>query len=78
MVVDNGRDATVGVKLHVIWTLVLGLLEVEVDGLICQPEFFKNDGDFPEKRIGFQTMLMFGGEGDKSTSRWGHSCGCTR
>ena len=78
VVVDNGRDATVGVELHEIWTLLLALLEVKVDGFICQPEFFKNDGDFPEERISFQTTVMFTGKENKRTSRWDHPCGCIR
>ena len=78
VVVDNGRDATVGVELHKVWTLLLALLEVEVDGFICQSEFFKDDGNFPEKSTRFQTTVTFRGEGNERTSRWDHPCGCTR
>ena len=53
VVVDNGGDATVGVDLQEIGALMFALREVEVDGFICQLELFKNDGDFPEKCIGF-------------------------
>jgi hypothetical protein len=63
MVVDDGGDATVGVDLQVIWSLVLGLAEVEVDRLVCQPEFFEDDGGFPENRVSFQTAITFGREG---------------
>ena len=62
MVVDDGGDAAVGIELQVIWSLLLTRLEVEVDRFICQPEFFENDGDFPEDRVGFQTAAMFGME----------------
>jgi hypothetical protein len=63
MVVDDGGDATVGVDLQVIWSLVLGLAEVEVDRLVCQPEFFEDDGGFPENRVSFQTAITSGREG---------------
>jgi len=56
MVVDDGGNATVGVDLQVIWSLLLALAEVEVDRFVCQPEFFENDGNFPENRVGFQTL----------------------
>jgi hypothetical protein len=78
VVVDNGGDAAIGVEFHEIRTLLLALFEVEIDGFIRQPKFFENDGDFPEKRIGCQTMLMFGEEGNKRTSHWDRSGGCTR
>ena len=45
--VDDGGDAAVGVDLQILWTLVLLLAEIEVHGLVRQPEFFKDDGDFP-------------------------------
>jgi len=54
MVVDNGWDATVGVDLQEFWSLLFLLAEVEVHRLVGQPEFFKNDGDFPRGRTGFQ------------------------
>ena len=34
MVVDDGGDATVGVDLQVIWSLMLALAEVEVDSFV--------------------------------------------
>jgi len=37
MVVNDGRDATVGVDLQVIWSLLLALSEVEIDRFVCQP-----------------------------------------
>jgi hypothetical protein len=52
-VVNDGGDAAVGVDLQILWTLVLLLAEIEVHGLVRQPEFFKDDGDFPRGRIGF-------------------------
>ena len=61
MVVDDGGDAAVGVDLQVIWSLVFALAEIEVDRFVRQPELFENDGDFPENRIGFQTVVTFGG-----------------
>ena len=78
MVVDDGGDATVGVDLQVIRSLMLALAEVEVDRFVCQPEFFENDCNFPENRVGFQTALNVWEGGDKRTSRWVHPYGCTR
>jgi len=56
VVVNDGGDATVGVDLQVVWTLLLFLAEVKVHRLVCQPEFFKNDGCFP--KIGLVFSLL--------------------
>ena len=61
--VDDGGNATVGVELQVIWSLLFALAEFEVDRFVCQPEFFENDSGFPESWIGFQTALTFGKDG---------------
>ena len=63
MVVDDGWDATVGVDLQVFWTLLLFLAEIEVHGLVRQPELLKNDGDFPKSRIGRQVPVNWGEAG---------------
>ena len=69
LVVDDGGDATIGIDLQVVWGLVLPFSEIEVDRLVRQPEFFKNNGDFPDRgRVGFQIPKMLGG-GGKRTSR---------
>ena len=60
MVVDDGWNATVGVDLQVFWTLVLFLAKIEVHGLVGQPEFLKNDGDFPASRISRQVSVNWG------------------
>jgi len=78
MVVDDGRDATVGVDLQVIWSLVFALVEVEVDRFVCQPEFFEDDGDLPGHRVSFQTSVAFEEGGNERTSRWVRPCGCTK
>ena len=78
MVVNDGGDATVGVDLQVIWGLLLALVEVEVDRFVCQPEFFEDDGDFPDHRVSFQTSLAFEENGNERTSRWVRPCGCTK
>ena len=51
MVINDGRDATVGVDLQKFWTLLLFLTEIEIHRLVRQPELFKNDGDFPKSWI---------------------------
>ena len=56
VVVDDSRDATVGVDLQVVWALLLFFAEVEIDRLVRQPELFKNDGDFPEKGLVFRCL----------------------
>ena len=61
LVIDNGGDATVGVDLQVVWGLVLSLAEIEVDRFVRQPEFFENDGDFPEGRAGFRIPVTSAG-----------------
>ena len=53
LVIDDSRDATVTVDLQIIWGLLFALAEIKVDGLVRQPELFKNDGDFPKKEISF-------------------------
>jgi len=50
MVIDDGGDAAVGVDLQKFWSLLLFLAEIEIYRLVRQPEFFKNDGDFPKNR----------------------------
>ena len=78
VMVDDGGDATVRIDLQVIWSLVFALAEVEVDRFIRQPEFFEDDGDFPENRVSFQTAVTFGRGESKCTSRWVHWRGCTK
>ena len=52
MVVDDSRDAAVGVVLgSVLGGFVLALLEVEVNWLVRQAELLKDDGDLPAWRI---------------------------
>ena len=63
MMVNDGGDATVGVDLQVIWSLMLALVEVEVDRFVCQPEFFEDDGDLPGHRIGFRRSCREGEAG---------------
>lgn len=48
LVVDDGRNAAVGVELDVLGRLLLVLLEVKVYGAVGQAEFFENDGNLPE------------------------------
>lgn len=57
MVVDDGGYATVGVQLQVFWTLVFLRAEIEVDRFVRQPEFFEDDGSFPEIRFGCQMVV---------------------
>lgn len=54
MVVDDGGDATVWIDLQIFRILLFFLAEIEVHRLIRQPEFFKDDGDFPKNQIDFQ------------------------
>ena len=54
VVIDDGGDTTVGVDLQEFWTLLLFLAEIEVHGLVRQPELFKNDGGFPKSLISRQ------------------------
>ena len=56
VVVDDGGNATVRVYFHILRTLLFPLAEVEVHRLVRQPEFFKNNGNFPENQIGFQMV----------------------
>ena len=49
VVVDDGRDAAVGVELGVLRPLLLALLEVEIDRLVRETELFKDNGDFPRR-----------------------------
>ena len=51
VMVDDGGDAAVGIDLQVFRTLVFLLAEIEVHGFVRQPEFFKNDGGFPEDQV---------------------------
>ena len=48
VVIDDGGDTTVGVELQVFWALLFFLAEIEVDSLVRQSEFFKNDSGFPK------------------------------
>ena len=54
MVVDDGGDPTVGFDLQLLRSLVFLLVKIEVHGLVRQPKFFKNHGDFPVNQIGFR------------------------
>ena len=54
LVVDKGRDAAVRVVLGVRGLLVLGGVEVEVDGLVGEPELFEDDSDFPGASVSRQ------------------------
>ena len=47
LVIDDRRNATIGVVLDVLWRLLLVFIEVEVDGVVGQPELFEDDGDLP-------------------------------
>ena len=78
MVVDDGGDATVGVDLQEFWALMFLLAEIEVHGLVLQPKFLENDGDFPKKRIGFQVPPSCWEIRERLTSRWVRFGGCTR
>ena len=60
MVVDDGGDATVGVDLQVVWSLVFSLFEIEIHGLVRQPEFFENDGGFPKNWNGVRMAVALG------------------
>jgi len=63
VVVDYGGDATVGVDLQKFWTLLLFLAEIEVHRFVRQPEFFKNNGDFPKSQISRQASVSWGKAG---------------
>lgn len=47
LVVDQGGNATVWIVLGVFWLLVLTLVEVEVDGVVCETELLEDNGNFP-------------------------------
>ena len=51
LVVDDGRDTTVGVEFDVLGRLLFVLFEVKVYGVVGQAEFFENDGDLPAYRM---------------------------
>ena len=78
VMVDDGRDAAIGVKLQVFWALVLLLAKIEVHSLIRQPELFEDDGGFPKDWIGSGARSVRGGGGNEHTSRWVHQHGRTR
>jgi hypothetical protein len=78
VMVDDSRDAAVGVELQVFWALVLLLAKIEVHSLICQPELFKDDGGFPKGWIGSDAHSVRGGGGSEHTSHWVHQHGRTR
>ena len=61
VMIDDGGDATVWIDLQIIWTLLLAFVEVEVDRFVRQPEFFEDDGGFPEARVSFRTTTTLGG-----------------
>ena len=46
-VVDERRDAPVGVVLCVLRCLLLALAEVEIDGLVGEAELLEHERDFP-------------------------------
>ena len=58
--VNDGRDATVGIDLEVFWGLLLLLAEIEVHGFIRQPEFLEDDCYFPENQVRFQMEQKYG------------------
>ena len=64
--------------MYIVWGLMLSLVEIEVHGLVRQPEFFENDGDFPKDLNDVQMVTTFGRDGIRCTSRWVRHCGCTR
>ena len=51
LVVDDRRNAAVGIDLQVFWGFMFLLAEVEIHGFVRQPEFFKDYGDFPGNRL---------------------------
>ena len=52
LVVDDRRNAAVGIDLQVFWGFMFLLAEVEIHRFVRQPEFFKDYGDFPGNRLG--------------------------
>ena len=53
MVVNDGRDAAVGVDLQVIRTLLFSLAKIKIHRFVRQPKFFEHHGGFPENQIRF-------------------------
>lgn len=51
LVIDNSRNASVGVVLDVLWRLLLVFIEVEVDGVVGQPELLEDDSDLPAQTV---------------------------
>ena len=47
LVVNKGRDATVGIDGSIRRTLLLALAQVQVDELVLESELFKNDDRLP-------------------------------
>lgn len=50
MMIDQRRDAAVGVDLEILGALVLALLEVKVNALVREPEVLKYEDDFPRSQ----------------------------
>ena len=77
MVVNDGRDAAVGVNLQIFWSFLFLLAEVKIDGFVRQVEFFKNEGNFPESQVGreMHSKSAIIGELTSRSARWR---GCTK
>ena len=67
VVVNDGGNAAVRVYLQELRALLFFLAEVEVHRLVRQPEFFKNNGNFPENQIGFQIVRKSRREAEPSS-----------
>ena len=48
LVIDYGRNTSVGVELCVFGFLLVATLEVEVNGLVGESEVVAENGDFPK------------------------------
>jgi hypothetical protein len=67
VVVDDRGNAAVRVYLQILRTLLFFLAEIKIHRLVCQPEFFKNNGSFPESQISFQIVRKSRREADSSS-----------
>ena len=67
VLVNDGGNAAVRVYLQELRALLFFLAEVEVHRLVRQPEFFKNNGSFPESQIGFQIVRKSRREAESSS-----------
>ncbi len=47
--IDQGWNAAIWIEFNVVRRFVLAFLEVEVNGLVCQPELLEDDGDLPNQ-----------------------------